>query len=157
MMLTLKAGISMDNKTVKNKCLATQGISSKAFTFIEVIAALAIISISVLSLLKLHLTSIKVTETAEITSQAVFLANEKIEELLAWGYPQKGIDYGRVERNNLTWNWKTEVTDLQLPRLNEADIAGLRKITVNVSWAQAAGRKNLQMSTYVADRRLGEQ
>ncbi len=158
-MPTLKAGISMsrDNKVFRNECPARQSTCKKAFTFIEVLAALAIVSISVLALLKLHLISIKMTETTDITSQAVFLANEKIEELLALGYPKQGTNYGSLERNGLKWNWQTEVTDLKLSGLNETQIVGLRNITVDVSWKQGAGRKNLQVSTYVADRKLSEQ
>jgi type II secretion system protein I len=149
-MLILKAGISMaNNNKLKNKHIRIVG-----FTFMEVIVALTIVSIALVGLIRLHLISIRMVEAAEITSQAVLLAEEKIAETLALGYPQKGTESGTAERNTMSMNWRTEVTDLQPNRLTEAGIEGLRKISVDVGWEQGTAYKNLQMSTYVADRRL---
>ena len=124
------------------------------FTFIEVLIALVIVSISLLALIRLHLISIRMTEAAEITSQAVFLANEKIAETLAPGYPEEGTNSGTVEKNALCLHWRTEVTDLQPSQFGGMDIAGLRRVFVDVSWKQGIRWKHLQMSTYVADRKL---
>lgn len=148
--LILKAGIlKSENKN------ATIGVTNKsAFTFIEVLIALVIVSISLLALIRLHLISIRMTEAAEITSQAVFLANEKIAETLAPGYPEEGTNSGTVEKNALCLHWRTEVTDLQPSQFGGMDIAGLRRVFVDVSWKQGIRRKHLQMSTYVADRKL---
>ena len=126
----------------------------KAFTLVEVIVALVIVSISLLGLIRLHLISINMADVAEITSQAVLLAQEKIAETLALGYPAEGTASGIVEKNAHSLHWRTEVTSLQSFRLAEADITGLRKICVDVGWKQGSGSKSLQMSTYVADRRL---
>ncbi len=147
----LKAGTLMcSDNDIKNRPV---GILT-GFTFVEVIVALVIVSVSLLGLIRLHLISIRMAETAEVTSQAVLLAEEKIAETLALGYPEKGTKSGTVEKNALCLRWRTEVTELRSPRLVEADIAGLRKICVDVGWEQGTGYKNLQMSTYVADRRL---
>ena len=181
-MLTLKVGILMykDNAEIRDRSIsagskliadfrmpnADSNRKSKianrksrrgfldAFTFVEILVALAIVSISLLALIKLHLLSINMTDTAQITTQAIFLAEEKIAETLAAGYPQKGTDSGTAEKGVLPLHWETEVTDLYLPQLHEADITGLRKILVDVSWRQGAGQKHLQVSTYVADRKL---
>ncbi|MBN1803780.1 MAG: prepilin-type N-terminal cleavage/methylation domain-containing protein [Sedimentisphaerales bacterium] len=126
----------------------------KGFTFIEVIIALIVVSISLLGLIRLHLISISMVEAAEVTSQAVLLAQEKIAETLALGYPEVGISTGQIERNNRILNWRTEVEDLKSPELNEAKIGGLRNISVEVNFGQGTDVKSLQMSTYVADRRL---
>ena len=124
------------------------------FTLMEAIVALTIVSIALVGLIRLHLISISMVEAAEMTSQAVLLAEEKIAETLALGYPKKGTESGTVERNTLSMRWRTEVTDLQSHRLTEAGITGLRKISIDVGWEQGTAYKNLQMSTYVADRRL---
>ena len=139
---------------MKNRRVETKATRKGAFTFIEVLVALAIVSISLLALLRLHIISISMTDTAEITSQAVFLANEKIAETLALGYPEEGTNTGSVEKKALYLHWRTEVTDLQPSQLGELDIDGLRRIFVDVSWKQGIRRKHLQMSTYVADRKL---
>jgi len=137
-----------------NKRATIRGTRKSAFTFVEVLVALVIVSISLLALLRLHIISISMTDTAEITSQAIFLANEKIAETLALGYPEEGTNSGTVEKKALYLHWRTEVTDLEPPQLGELDIAGLRRVFVDVSWKQGIRRKHLQMSTYVADRKL---
>ncbi len=138
-----------------NNKRATIGNKYKsAFTFIEVLIALVIVSISLLALIRLHLISINMTETAEIKSQAVLLANEKIAETLALGYPEEGIKSGTVEMNTMGLHWQTEITDIKPQQLNELDIVGLRRILVDVSWEQGIRHKHIQMSTYVADRKL---
>ncbi len=128
--------------------------STRAFTFVEVIIALAIVSISLLGLIRLHIININMTESAEITSQATLLAQEKIAETFAAGYPKQGSNRGTVQKNALCFNWQTEVTDLHLPQLDQADIFGLRKVSVDINWKQGIRQKHLRMSTYIADRKL---
>ena len=126
----------------------------KAFTFVEVIIALVVVSISLLGLIRLHLISINMAGAAEMTSQAVLLAEEKIADTLALGYPKEGITSGQIEKNNQILHWRTEVEGLQSSQLTNAEINGLRSINVEVSFKQGADSKSLQMSTYVANRRL---
>ena len=139
---------------MKNRHAKIGGTRKSAFTFIEVLVALVIVAISLVALIRLHLISIRMTETAEITSKAVFLANDKIAEVLALGYPEEGTNSGSVEENTLCLHWRTEVTDIEPSRLGEMDTPGLRRIYVDVSWEQGIRWKHLQMSTYVADRKL---
>jgi prepilin-type N-terminal cleavage/methylation domain-containing protein len=139
---------------MKNKRVTIGNEYKSAFTFIEVLVALVIVSISLLVLIRLHLISIRMTEAAEITSQAVLLANEKISETLAAGFPEEGTNTGSVENNALCLNWRTEVTNIEPYHLGELDVVGLRRILVDISWEQGLRRKHMQMSTYVADRKL---
>ena len=141
-------------RIMKNRHAKIRGTRKNAFTFIEVLVALVIVAISLVALIRLHLISIRMTETAEITSKAVFLANDKIAEVLALGYPEEGTNSGSVEENTLCLHWRTEVTDIEPSRLGEMDTPGLRRIYVDVSWEQGIRWKHLQMSTYVADRKL---
>jgi len=153
--------MSKNSTDRRNRCGLLIG-----FTFVEVIVALAIASISLLALLRLHIISITMAEAAETNSQAVFLADEKMAEILACGYPQEGTYSGTVEKNALCFHWQVQVTDLRSTQLDKADPAvpgsdqtrlrqaGLRRVCVDVSWKQGAGFKHLQMSTYVADRKL---
>jgi prepilin-type N-terminal cleavage/methylation domain-containing protein len=131
-----------------------QHLHNTAFTLVEVIIALVVVSISLLGLIRLHLISISMAEVAEVTSQAVLLAEEKIAETLALGYPEEGIKSGEIEKNTQILHWRTEVADLQSPELIATEITGLRRIFVEIGWERGSGSKNLQMSTYVADRRI---
>jgi hypothetical protein len=105
-------------------------------------------------LLRLHIISANMVRRAQTISQAVFLADEKIAETLATGFPEEGNHSGTVEKNGLTLNWQTEVTNLRSVQLDTRDIAGLRRVLVDVSWGQGISRKHLKMSTYIADRKL---
>ena len=135
--------------SIEHKALRPRG-----FSFVEVVIALAIVSISLLALIRLHLGSIRLAETARMTSRAVFLADQKIAEMLALGYPKEGANCGTAEEDAVCLHWQTEVTSLQLPQLEQADVTGLREISVDVSWEQGIGRKHIRMSTYVADGKL---
>jgi len=126
----------------------------QAFTFVEVMIALAIASIALMALLRLHLISAHMVDKAQIMTQAVFLADEKIAGVLAADSPEEGIRSGAVEKNGLTMNWRTQVENLQLTELDAGDVDGLRKVLVDVSWKQGINPKHLRMSTYVADRKL---
>lgn len=156
MMLTLKAGTLMSEHAAggNGRSASRRKKRAGAFTFVEVIIALAIASISLLTLLKLHLMSIRLVDRAQITTQAVLLANEKIAETLAGGYPDRGRKSGKIEKNGLTMEWHSEVTDLQLPHVDSTGDTGLRKVIVDINWRRGAGSKRLRMSTCVADARL---
>jgi len=127
---------------------------TRAFTFVEVMIALAIVSISLLALLRLHVMSANMVAKAQTISQAALLADEKIAETLASGFPEEGTRSGNVEKNGLTLNWQTQVTSLRFTPLDSEDVAGLRKVLVDVSWRQGVSPQHLRMSTYVADRKL---
>ena len=114
--------------------------------------ALAVVSIALLALLRLHLLTIRIADQARLTSQAIFLAEGKIAETLALGYPKPGTNSGTVADDAVALDWQVEVTELHLPELSTADRDGLRKILVDVSWKQRLGRKSVQMTTYVAKR-----
>ncbi|MBN2314096.1 MAG: prepilin-type N-terminal cleavage/methylation domain-containing protein [Sedimentisphaerales bacterium] len=125
-----------------------------AFTFVEVMIALVIVSISLMALLRLHLISVQMVEKAQIMTQAVQLANEKIAETLTANVPEEGVRSGAVEKNGLTLNWKTRVEDVQSIQWDTGNMDGLRRVLVDISWKQGRNRKHLEMSTFVADRAL---
>ena len=155
-MRILKAGILKRKYGTAHTedCVTSRKERIGAFTFVEVMIALAIVSISLMALLRLHLISVHMVEKAQIMAQAIFLADEKIAEVLAADSPEEGIRSGAVEKNGLTMNWKTQVENLSLTELDAGDVAGLRKVLVDVSWNQGINPKHLRMSTYVADRKL---
>jgi hypothetical protein len=120
----------------------------------EVVIALAITSISLLALLRLHLVSTVLADTAELTSQAVLLADGKIAEALAEDYPDLGVTRGTVQHGGTSFQWQREVADTYLYHLGNLNIHGLRKISVDIRWKNGLANKYLNISTYVADRIL---
>lgn len=127
---------------------------NRAFTFVEVMIALAIVSISLMALLRLHLISAQMLDKAQIMAQAVFLADKKIAETLAADSPEEGIRSGAVEKNGLKLNWKTRVENVRSIQMDAEDIAGLWRVLVDVSWKQGTHPEHLRMSTYVANRKM---
>jgi len=134
-----------DNLLMKRAGLA-------GFTLVEVLVALAIVSIAMTALLKLNLVSIRTADAASLLSRASVLANQRIEESLAFGYPDKKVESGQVEEKGLTLNWKRMVTDCSVA-VGGADVTGLREILVDVHWRQGKSAGAVRMSTYVADRK----
>lgn len=135
--------------------MTAQGKTSvRAFTFVEVLVALAIASISVLALLKLNLVSISTADAARMHAQAVLLAQEKIAEILALGYPGHEVKAGIAERSGVPLYWRTSVADVQPSQLEVSGVSGLWEVSICVAWDQGTHRRHVQMSTYVADRRM---
>ncbi len=128
------------------------------FTLVESVAALAVASIALLGLLQLQLLSMRTADKAQVMTQAVLLAQEKMAEALSSGYPCVGVTSGIVETESGLLAWRTEVTDARLPAVCRP--AGrrdrLRTLSVEVSWQRGAGDRHLRMTTYVAENRTRE-
>ncbi len=135
-----------------------QSYNNRAFTLLEVLIALSICSISLLALLKLHIVSSALADTAELTSQAVLIGDGKIAEALAEGYPELGVTTGTIEHSNTSFQWRREVTQAypnQFGNTNSSFLSNrIRKISVNLKWKTGLGYKYFDLSTYVADRTL---
>jgi prepilin-type N-terminal cleavage/methylation domain-containing protein len=152
---TLRVGSWMNKHDIKSNCIDPdiQNPERRAFTFVEVIVALLIVSISLVTLTKLNLVSITIADRAEATSKAALLAQQKIAEILASGYPDIQTQSGITEEDSLALQWQTSVTKMNLPIPDNA-IKRLRKVSVDISWEQGTAKRNLKISTCVADRRL---
>jgi len=118
----------------------------KGFTVAEILIAAAVLSLAILAIAGMFPTAYQnVTYGGRIT-QATNLAVQKMEEL-------KNSSYGSLivsptpynDPNNpiggiFSRSWKIE--DSGLP-------AGLKRITVTVSWSTAFGPKNVQLMTLI--------
>jgi general secretion pathway protein I len=125
-----------------------------AFTLIEVLAALAIVSIALLGLLQLHLVSLRMADTAQTTALAVLLAQEKIAEATACGPAAVGAASGTTEIDGSRFTWRTEVSNVD--SLASYGLAGnrLRQLRVDVVWRDGARPGSVQMTTYLADSKI---
>jgi type II secretory pathway pseudopilin PulG len=120
----------------------------------EVVVALVIVSVALLGLLRLQLLSIAASEKADALTEAMLLAQSKIAETEASGLPALGTSHGSVKANSLDLQWQRSVARSQLSSLEQGVNSGLRKVTVNVSWAYGLGEKKVEVITYVADTTL---
>lgn len=60
--------------------------SEGGFTLVEILIGLFIFAVGVLAVMKMHTLSIQVNGAAKVRSQAVFLAEQRMEELLQGDY-----------------------------------------------------------------------
>ncbi len=148
MTATWKAGTSR----AENRPRASS--QPRAFTLVEVVAALAIVSIALLGLLQLHLTSIRTVDTARTTALAVLVAQEKAAEAASGGWPRVGEKSGTAEMDGSQFNWRTQVTNLDLSASLGLGHSALRQLCVDVTWRDGAGPRTVQMTTYLADHRI---
>ncbi len=145
---TWKAGISR----AEDRPRASR--TFRAFTIVEVIAALAIVSIALLGLLQLHLTSIRVTDTARTTALAVLVAQEKAAEAASGGWPALGAKSGTTEMDGSPFNWRTEVTNFDALASCGLGHSALRQLSVRVAWHDGLGARTVETTTYLADHRI---
>jgi type II secretion system protein I len=137
----------------------------RGFTLIETVAALAIASLALLSLLQLQLTGIRTADQAQGMTRAVLLAQEKMAEAISAGYPPAGVRMGIVEADGDQFTWRTEVTEARAPlrvlasetRPSPRSGPGpdrLRRLSVDVSWQRGPGAKRICLTTYMAENRI---
>ena len=122
--------------------------TEKGFTLIEVLVAMAVFSLALLGLEKMHLTAIQVNATASRLTQATTLAQDKVERLMAMPYddpmladttatgstttyPNTGHPDPSPPPQGYTITWEVD-TDVPSP--------GLKTINIFVAW------KNLNVS-----------
>ena len=123
--------------------------AKNAFTFIEVIVALAIVAIAITALLRLHLISINMTDRTNTRIQAVLLAQSKMDEVITDVSPYVGVTNGTIRQNQLDFNWQRSITELHLPQLDKNDFDTLRRVDVDVSWKHGNNNKHINLTTYV--------
>ena len=125
-----------------------------ALTLIEVIVALSLVAIALVALIRLQLTSIKTAKQAEFTMNATMLADSKLAETLAQGYPPIGTRQGSQAFGQAHIQWQVEVGQGKLPGWQPQDAGSLRQISVTTRWTQGAREGKVHLTTLVAQRSL---
>ena len=129
--------------------------SALGFTLIEVIVALAVMAIGLVTLLNLQLVSIRMTHHAYAKSQAALLAEARMAEAIANGFPEIGSMTGTVEDADraIAFDWQTTVSDLHVAAFQDTAVSGLRRVEVVVTWEAGQSLERVSMSTCVSDKR----
>ena len=118
------------------------------FTLLEVLVAVAIVGVSLVMLLRLHLLSLDATLAAQDLTTAVLLAEGKMTTFMAQS-PQEGEDEGRFDGPDLErFSWTTSVTDYGLDLGGQDDSIGIRHVTVSVHWREGNRERSYSLETY---------
>jgi len=122
--------------------------NDRAFTLAEVLVALSVVSVSFLALSKLHLTSIRLSDTAGKRAQAVLLANEKISEFVVCPN-NHNENSGRAERGGTVFFWERKLSNTEINELDDTVAGDLQKIVVSVKWFDKNGRRGVRLSSLI--------
>jgi general secretion pathway protein I len=132
--------------------------ASAGFTLLEVVVALVIVAVALVSLLRLHLLSLEATMRAQDLTTAVLLAQGRMAVLGL--FPEPGEESGRFEDPEIAkFRWQTLVTehrfetDRGTPRSGAAPDATptaieLRHIEVTVRWVDGLNERSYTLETY---------
>jgi len=104
------------------------------FSYVEVLIALAIVGICLVSLLGLHITQIRAAGYTTRTRRAWMLADEKLSEKLTTTNLTPGSNSGTERINNITYNWQTTIARPSLKQLSSDYLENLWEIKVTVTW-----------------------
>ena len=120
----------------------------KGFSLIELVAAMAIFSMSVLACLELYSISLQSAGDSVAYTQAVFLAQGVMEETMAESYLTAGSDSGEFGPNYPEHAWEMVI--------EETDETGLMDLELTVRWTVRGRAKSYILVTRHADRDVSE-
>ncbi len=127
------------------------------FTLLEVLIALAVLGIALVALLHCQIVSIMLSERAGQLTRATLLAETRLAERLAAGYPEPGLEEGTEPGEGAPMRWTVTVASPEPGGLPQEAPAGaeLRSVQVEVTWRDGRGERRVALSTYVARRERG--
>src|ERR1044071_2143874 len=103
------------------------------FTLLEVLVAVAIVAIALVTFMGLHLRSLDATIRAQDLTTAVLLAQAKMASM--GEFPDTGEEQGQFEGAELErFRWSTAVTEHTLDALEGSQTVLVRRLQVTVYW-----------------------
>ncbi|MFP4255660.1 MAG: prepilin-type N-terminal cleavage/methylation domain-containing protein [Desulfobacterales bacterium] len=130
-------------------------MSEKGFTLLEVLVALSVIAIAMISVIRLQSQTIGMSEAVKFYSVAPFLAQAKITDALMDSQEYRGGASGGFGEDHPGFSWQVEINEKEpepedSPGLTLAEIrvrvssGGSREMTYTVSRHQPAADRGLQ-------------
>ena len=117
------------------------------FTLLEVLVAVAIVAIALVTFMGLHLRSLDATIRAQDLTTAVFLAQGKMATM--GEFPDTGEEQGKFEGPELErFQWATAVTERTLDALDGGQTVTVRRLEVTVFWADGQQTHQYTLEAY---------
>ena len=121
------------------------------FTLIEIVVALAILSLALPTLLRSFTEAAKGQALAENRTTALYLLKFRMAAIETEGYPDIGEEDGEFGEDS-RFQWHSEVQDVE-----SEEIEGLRLVTITVTWQERGKERRIAASTYLADRQIPQE
>ena len=121
------------------------------FTLLEVMVSVAIMSIVLVSLYRLHSQSLTMNTEARFYTQAPMLAQSKLTEMGAGEDAEFTDNSGEFGENFPGYTWKVSVEDVEIEALGEIS-QDLKKVEVTVSFNENEYVYNLRTFRFVREK-----
>ena len=125
--------------------------NEKGFTLLEILAAMAILAVAILTLIQMFSGSINQAAQAERYLNGVYLAQQKFSQLEMANF-KSDITEGEFE-NQEGYRWQLEILPYESPLNNEEARIQIEKVSLRVYWEDRDQEKEVQL---VSLKTLGE-
>lgn len=127
------------------------------FTFLEVIIAISVLIIGIIAVLQVFPLALNIEKLNQMETQAIFLAQEKIEEKISGAY--QGIQVTTETEDSLPSPFERFSRETKIVYV-DSDLAdatldlGLKKIEVTVRWQSPLRlkEKSVNLTTLIAEK-----
>ncbi len=130
------------------------GLKGKGgFTLLEVMIALAILSLVAVAFLRAQAASVRLVDESSQISLATLLAREKMAEMESLGFAEIGKESGKWGEGK---DWTGRKGDAPLPGfrwekiVSATDMPNLRKVQVKIFWKEGNGERSMELVCYFA-------
>ncbi len=120
------------------------------FTLIELMVAMTILGLGLTVILEVFSGGTTLSHNVHRTSEAILLANWKINQIQIEGFPPTGVREGAFEEPYHEYSWETDV--------RPTDDDNLRELHVQIRWREGLVEKDIEMATLLynyGERRKG--
>jgi len=126
----------------------TKSRRSHGFTLLEILVAMSIISIALIAVFRLYAQTISMNHQLAFNTQAPFLAQQKINQLMMMPAEEMGDESGDFGDDFPGYSWAVTIEELALDTL-ESQI--LKQIDIQVSMPDSGQTYNLRSFRFPRD------
>ncbi len=120
----------------------------RGFTLLETLVALTIAAIALPVLLRAFSEGTKKQSLIENKTTALYLLKLRMSEIEMAGELEVGSEEGEFGDNS-RFQWTADIA--------ESDVERLYEVTVAVNWQERGREKNVELTTYMADRNVEQE
>ncbi len=128
-------------------------LTTTGFTLIEVVVALAILSIGLTVIIESFAGGLRLAKTSQDYTKAMNFAKMKIEEITSQQKVEEGTDEGKCDDERFRWQVKIDKKTDMLPVEKDVDFTApveLFQIKVDVFWKSGDKERSAGLETYQA-------